>query len=616
MGFFDQLKQRRIFQIVASYAAAGWVVVSVIDQFVDREIVPAAAYNVTLAWYLAGLLIALVVGWYHGERGRQRVSRDEMALLGLCVLVGVGLTVLLRTPSAAAAGREVGVLEAGTPGLDPHRLAVLYLDDVSPDRSLEHVADGLTETLIDELAAVPALNVVSKNGALQFKLLELPRDSVARSVGAGTIVTGSVENAPAGRIRVNVALSDGASGTEFRRGSFERAGDDLLALQADLGAEVARMLREWLGEEIALRMDAAETRNVAAWAQVQRGEQARKDFELRLVQDDLDGALARWQRADSFFVAASELEPRWSRPQVQRAELAVRMAQLTAGDLDEAAEWIERGLADAERALALDAANGRAFEHRGTLRYLRWRLGLEPEPTAAEALLASAEQDLTRATTLDSNLANAWNLLSIIRSQQNDIVGAKVNALRAYEEDAFLRSAQDVLWRLYATSYDLEQFDDAVESCDEGRRRFPAAAEFVECRLWLLAAGAVPADAPRAWALADTLVALSPPHLRDWNRVIGQITVAGTLARAQLPDSADAVLVASRAGPDVDPTRELLAFEAVVRVQMGQRAEAVDLLRSYLEASPEHREGWRWTNHWWWKDLQDDPGFQRLLTAS
>lgn len=610
MGFFEELKQRRMFRILASYVAAGWVVVSVVDQFVDRDVLPEGAYPVTLAWYLTGIAAALVVGWYHGEKGRQRVSRVELLLLGLCAVLGIGLTLALRPEPS---GRAVGVLEGGAGSLDPHRIAVLYLDDLSADGSLGHVADGLTETLIDELAAVPALNVVSKNGALQFKLLELARDSVARAVGAGTIVTGSVEQAAQGRIRVNVALSDGQSGTQYQRDSFERPAEDLLELQSDLGAEVARLLRSWLGEEIALRSDAGETRNVAAWAQLQRGEQARKLFERRLEEDDLAGALASWQQADSFFVAAANAEPRWPRPAVQRAELAVRMAQISAGDLTEAAEWIEQGVAHADRALSLDGSNARALEFRGALQYLRWGLGLEPDPLRADGLLAAAEQDLSRATSLDSHLANAWNLLSIIHSQKNDIVGAKVNALRAYEEDAFLRSAADVLWRLYATSYDLEQFEDGVEYCQEGHRRFPRDPNFVECQLWLLEAGAVTTDVNRAWALADTLVELSPPHLRDWNRVIGRITVAGTLAQASLADSADAVLLGARVGPDVDPTRELLAFEAVIRVQMGDPAQAIDLLRTYLEASPEHRQGWRLTNHWWWRGLQANPDFKALL---
>ncbi len=609
MTLFEQLKQRRLVRILVSYIAAGWVAVSVVDQFVDRAILPDRAYQIALAWYLAGACAALVVGWYHGEKGRQRVSVMEMALLAGCLAIGVGLSVRIGT------GVNQGALGVGAAesGLDPYKIAVLYLDDVSGDGRLSHVADGLTEALIDELAAVPALDVLSKNGALQFKLLGLSQDSVAHSVGAGTIVTGSVDPTASDRIRVNVAISDGASGAEFGRGSFERPADELLELQTDLGEEVARWLRSWLGEEIALRAS-KETENVAAWALLQRGEQARKGFERALEEDDPSAALAAVQSADSLFTAAHEMAPSWIQPQVKRAEVATRMASLSAADLDEASAWIDLGLAHTEAALGKEPGHAAALAHRGTLRYLRWRLSLEPNPTSANALLSDAESDLIRATEIDPTLADGWNVLSILRSERNDVVGAKVSALRAYEEDAFLRSAETVLWRLYATSYDLEQFEDASRYCEEGRRRFVDSREFVECRLWLGATGAESLSVDRAWALVDTLGALSPPFRRDSDLTLGAITVAGVLSQAGLADSADALLRRVRSTPEQDPTRELLAFEAVIRVQMGELEEALDLLSTYLVASPEHREGWSLTNHWWWRPLRDTEGFKDLMS--
>ena len=69
----------------------------------------------------------------------------------------------------------------------------------------------------------------------------------------------------------------------------------------------------------------------------------------------------------------------------------------------------------------------------------------------------------------------------------------------------------------------------------------------------------------------------------------------------------------SRGNPEIDPARELLGFEAVFRLQDGQEEEAMRLVTTYLTASPEHRTGWRWTSHWWWRDLQDNPQFQQLM---
>ena len=66
---------------------------------------------------------------------------------------------------------------------------------------------------------------------------------------------------------------------------------------------------------------------------------------------------------------------------------------------------------------------------------------------------------------------------------------------------------------------------------------------------------------------------------------------------------------------EIDPTLQLLGYEAIVRSALGDRDEAVQLIRTYLTASPEHLEGWTWTSHWWWRDLQDHPGFQELIDS-
>ncbi len=559
-----------------------------------------------------------------GTRSRLWPSRRRIMVMGAAVLaVGVvGLAVWWQAgsslagifgsaavPTSSSIGERTGMAGGGLPA---HRVVVLYFDDVSRDPSLGYLADGLTEALIDELSLVPALDVVSKNGSLQFRGADLPHDSIARAVRAGTVVGGTVEQV-GDRVRVNVVLADGESGAEFRRGNFERPSVDLFAMQADLAQEVAGLLREWLGEEIGLRSGRQETESVAAWALLQRGERARKEGEAGLLENDLGAFVTAFLAADSLLAEAEREDPAWARPPNLRAHLARRWAQLSAADPLEAAEWIEQGFGHVERSLALDPTNAEAFETRGMLRYLKWALSLESDPTAADDLLRTAEEDLNASVRYDPTRANSWNVLSIIHSEKPNLIDAKIAARRAYEEDAYLRAADQVLWRLYTTSYDLEQFPDAVQYCAEGRRRFPEDPQFLECELWLLASRAQEPDVDRAWEILSRFEELSPPQSRERDRLRGQILVGGVLARAGLADSANSVFLTARTGPDVDPTEELLGIEAVFRIQMGDEDEAIRLIKIYLTASPEHRAGWRWTSHWWWREIQDNAEFQQLV---
>ncbi len=537
-----------------------------------------------------------------GRQSRKvRWSRRSSAAIAVTAVAGLLLAWQLMTGPPA---RVLG-------GLPLQRLAVLYFEDVSGDASLGHLADGLTEALIDELSLVPALSVLTKNGALQFRGSDLPYDSIARAVGAGTIVSGTIGRTGDDGVRVNVVLAEGESGVEFRRETFDTPSADLFGMQAELAQEVAGLLRRWLGEEIELRGGRQGTESVAAWALYQRGERAKKEGEARLLENDVAAFVTAFMAADSMLAEAESEDPEWTRPPTLRGHLARRWAQLS--DPLEAAEWIEEGYGHIERALALDATNAEALETRGLLTYLRWARSLESDPTAAADLLRRAEEDLNASLRYDPTRANAWNVLSIIHAQNNESVESKLAALRAYEADAYLQAAPQVLWTLYATSYDLEQFPDAVEYCAEGRRRFPANQRFVECDLWLLASRALDPDVARAWEVLSRFEELSLPQNREYDRRKGRFLVGGVLARADLPDSANSVFLSARAGTDVDPEQELLGIEAVFRIQMGDEDEAIRLIGTYLTTHPEHRGGFQFTSHWWYRAIQDNAEFQQLV---
>ncbi len=458
MSLFSEFKERHLFRIVAAYAAAGWIAVSGVDQLVDREVLPRFVYLIALVWYVGGFLAAVIIGWYHGEKGAQKATTNEIALLSGIGLVAVIVSGSIIQSSMARAADGAAGLEGN---LDIRRVAVMYFDDRSRDESLQFVADGLTETLIEQLAQVQGIDVVSANGSARFRDSDALPDSIGRALEAGTVVEGTVRPDGA-RIRVDLSLSDGISGAEFRSATFERSAEELTGLQEELGVEVSRLLRAWLGEELSVRTTAAETESSAAWALFQRGERERKQAEEARREGRVEEFWAGLARADSLFAQAADLDSEWARPWVMRAEVSRRRAQGSAGDPLEADEFIQEGLLQAERALGVDVQAAGAYEKRGMLRYIRWALSLETDPARADQLLASAQEDLERAVQIEPGRANAWNVLSIIHAQNLDPIEAKLAARRAYEEDAFLDVADHLVYGLYLSSYDLEQFPDAV----------------------------------------------------------------------------------------------------------------------------------------------------------
>jgi hypothetical protein len=187
--------------------------------------------------------------------------------------------------------------------------------------------------------------------------------------------------------------------------------------------------------------------------------------------------------------------------------------------------------------------------------------------------------------------------------------------LKAYETDPYLTDANEVLYRLFTSSLDLEDGAGAERWCREGQRRFPTDPYFTECQFELMALPGQTVDVPQAWRIVDEDVNLWPPNARDFRRRRDQMLMAFVLVNAGLKDSADRVALRARADASVDPNRELVYFEAALRNRLGERDESLRLLGLYVATNPQDRNTLANDQSWWWRGVHDDPRFKRLVGA-
>ena len=552
-----------------------------------------------------------------GTRSTRISGRTGVSALGLS-----GARLWSAVGAIAVAGAAIaGWLLLGRPGtaaerpsgrVNDHRIAVLYFEDAGGSDSLGYVADGLTEGLIRELSQVQTLDVVSTGGVAPYRGTSVSRDSIARALGAGALVTGSVERVGE-LLRVTVRLVDGQSGADLTRSTREMPAGDLLAVQDTLVQEVARQIRTELGQEIELRRQRRRASDVRAWTAVQQAARRSEAAESAAVRGDAAAVEREFGAADSLLAAAESLDPAWAEPVIGRAGVAYRRSRLASNDQVAAAKWIGAGLGHVERALQLAPQDPDALELRGNLKYWRWLMSLEADPSKARALLASAQEDLETAVRISPSQAGAWATLSHLQYQTGGIIDVKLAAQRAYEADAYLGNANVVLARLFYASYDLGQFTDAEHWCSVGQHRFPADEKFVECQLYMLTSRARDPDVQLAWRLADSATRLAPEQDREFQRLNGRLMVAATLARANLPDSARRLALRSRGNTEIDPTRDLVYAAAFVHTLLGDTVMAVEALKEYLVANPEKRGPLANDPTWWFRPLENSALFRELV---
>jgi TolB-like protein len=613
MGFYKEFRERRLFQIAISIGGVAWAILEVTDQLADRAIVPELVYKLVLIWVLFGVPAALIIGWHHGEKGKQKAPLSEIAVLSMLALLAVGMS----TSTVSRERSLQNLAAAGDNPLEMRSIAVLYFHDHSGE--YQYLADAMTESLIAELSQVQGLSVVSRNGSALFRGVDVPADSAARVLNAGTIVDGSVEKR-GDRIRVNIRVHEGQFGELWKRTAIDLDPAQALTVRDSVSASVSRLLREWLRDEVRLRQTAANTSSPAAWSLLQRGERTRKDAEAAVLARDLDQAVTLFMQADSLLAESAQIDRAWADPVVARANIAYRRARLLQRNAAAALPFVDEAVELASAALQRSRTSAEAYEVRGTTQYFKWLLGVVDDAREAEALFETARSDLETAVRFDATLAAAHATLSHLYTH-TDISSSVLAAQKALAADAFLEVADLVRWRLFQGQVDLGHFTQAQRTCDEGTTHAPTDFRFVSCHLRLMVTPLL--DAPNvdsAWALLARQDELVPTARAEFERVQGEMFVAGAIARAArrdprnpLQDSARAVLqrASEKVDQRLDPTGHLLGMEAFIWTLVGDRDRAIASLQRLAAADPSYFGGSR-TMLWWWRDLEQDVRFQRL----
>ena len=123
-----------------------------------------------------------------------------------------------------------------------HSVAVLPFTNMSGDPHDEYFSDGLSEELLNTLAAVPGLKVAARTSSFSFKGKNEAVGEIARKLNVATVLEGSVRRDKS-HVRISTELVD--AGTGFQRWSqtYDRDLKDVLALQSEIAGSVAGALK-------------------------------------------------------------------------------------------------------------------------------------------------------------------------------------------------------------------------------------------------------------------------------------------------------------------------------------------------------------------------------------
>jgi serine/threonine-protein kinase len=246
-----------------------------------------------------------------------------------------------------------GPTEVFAPRRAERSLAVLPFANLSPDPENEYFADGMTDELINALAKLPGLRVVSRTSAFAFKGRQQDVRSIGAQLGVESVVEGSVRRAGR-RLRTSVQLVNVADGYQLWSETFDREMEDVFAIQDEISRGIVSALKLRLLGEAAGPLVKLPTDDFEAYTLYLKG---RLQWNRRS-----DDALHQGLR---YFEEALARDPDYPLAHVGLADSYVLLGFYTALPPSEA---FPRARAAAETALRLDPTLGEAYP---TLAYVK-----------------------------------------------------------------------------------------------------------------------------------------------------------------------------------------------------------------------------------------------------
>jgi len=223
-------------------------------------------------------------------------------------------------------------------------IAVLSFADLSPNKDLEYLCDGLAEELINALSQIKDLKVVARTSAFSFKGKEIDIREIGKKLNVDTLLEGSVRKA-GNRLRIAVQLVNVADGYHLWSEKFDRSVEDTFAIQDEISLAIIDKLKvKLLGKEKANLLKRhthdLEAHNLylrGRWFWNKRSEDGLKkaiEYFKLAIEKDPNYALAYAGVADSYYVLPyySFLRPKEVYPKAKDAVMKALEIDETLGE--------------------------------------------------------------------------------------------------------------------------------------------------------------------------------------------------------------------------------------------------------------------------------------------
>ena len=598
-GFFQEVRRRKVYRVAAAYVVVAGFLIQVASAAFPAWELPSWSLRLVITLLLIGFPIALILAWAYDVTPQGVRATPAAATPGahrrrnLFMLIATGVIV------SAVAGFFL-LPHASARKIDKS-IAVLPFQNLSADPENAFFTDGVQDEILNDLAKIADLKVISRTSVMQYKAgAKRSLRQIAKELGVAHVVEGSVQRA-SNRVRVSTQLIDAKTDTHLWAESYDRPLDDVFAIQSDIAKAIAGQLQAKLSRSQSNALAVAPTRDTEAYDLFLKGEYEERQAESTENRDFFN-------RAEIFYRQALARDPNFALAYARLAQSELfrhwLISNMTSPELAEVKSNIDRALTiapaspDAHFALALFYYWGYRDYDAG-LRELDQALELQPSSSDNRALKAAiyrrrgewqrALAEYDRAAELDprdsgipSEIGNTYSTLRRWSDAEHELT----RALALDPHDAL---AAYFLARTYINSTgDIRRAGQAFEGVPAESKLNVAPgwgtiAVMVDERVYLDVFEKHFADALKAW---DTLPTKIPEaRLHQLMARVGIQVLAGQGAVAKSECEQTRALLEARLAQRPGDRISLTAL-AWVYVCLGHNADALRVARQAADLLP------------------------------
>lgn len=270
MSLFAELKRRNVIRVATAYVVSAWLIIQVVETTFPVFGFSDDTIRIVIIVLAIGFVPAVIGAWvlqitpeglrFDKDAGDAPLADHASRFLDRAIIVilviGIGYFAFdkfVLAPERVAEAEIEAAAEARAEAVSgfygDRSIAVIPFVNLSSDPEQQYLADGIAEEILNLLARIRKLRVISRSSAFALRDENLQVPEIAERLNVAHVLEGSIRQA-GNQVRVTAQLIEARSDTHLWSETYERELDDIFRIQDDIASDVVANLQIELVNEM------------------------------------------------------------------------------------------------------------------------------------------------------------------------------------------------------------------------------------------------------------------------------------------------------------------------------------------------------------------------------